>query len=59
MAACISSASGLLAMLNEQHPMLKLHALTNLNRLVDNFWPEISTSVSIMYAIIIYDYLCL
>jgi 26S proteasome regulatory subunit N2 len=48
MAACISSASGLLAMLNEQHPMLKLHALTNLNRLVDNFWPEISTSVSII-----------
>uniref|UniRef100_A0A0D6QRD2 26S proteasome non-ATPase regulatory subunit 1 homolog n=1 Tax=Araucaria cunninghamii TaxID=56994 RepID=A0A0D6QRD2_ARACU len=40
-----SSASGLLAMLNEHHPMLKLHALTNLNRLVDNFWPEISTSV--------------
>eukprot|EP01018_Ginkgo_biloba_P031110 Gb_01242 [translate_table: standard] len=46
MATVVSSASGLLAMLNEQHPMLKLHALTNLNRLVDNFWPEISTSVS-------------
>lgn len=41
----MSSASGLLAMLNEHHPILKLHALTNLNRLVDNFWPEISTSV--------------
>lgn len=44
-AVAVSSASGLLAMLNEQHPMLKLHALTNLNRLVDNFWPEISISV--------------
>ncbi|ERN01812.1 26S proteasome non-ATPase regulatory subunit 1 homolog A [Amborella trichopoda] len=44
-AAVVSSASGLLAMLNESHPVLKLHALTNLNTLVDNFWPEISTSV--------------
>ncbi|KAF3790142.1 26S proteasome non-ATPase regulatory subunit 1-like protein A [Nymphaea thermarum] len=46
MAAVVSSAGGLLAMLNEAHPVLKLHALTNLNALVDNFWPEISTSVS-------------
>ncbi|KAH9312443.1 hypothetical protein KI387_027478 [Taxus chinensis] len=44
-AIAVSSASGLLAMLNEHHPLLKLYALTNLNRLVDNFWPEISTSV--------------
>ncbi|XP_077229814.1 26S proteasome non-ATPase regulatory subunit 1 homolog A-like [Tasmannia lanceolata] len=45
MATTVSSASGLLAMLNEQHPVLKLHALSNLNALVDSFWPEISTSV--------------
>lgn len=44
-AIAVSSASGLLAMLSEHHPLLKLYALTNLNRLVDNFWPEISTSV--------------
>lgn len=42
----VSTASGLLAMLQEQHPVLKLHALTNLNVLVDNFWPEISTNIS-------------
>ncbi|KAK1293170.1 hypothetical protein QJS10_CPB17g01283 [Acorus calamus] len=41
----VSSASGLLAMLNESNPSLKLHALSNLNSLADVFWPEISTSV--------------
>lgn len=51
MATLVSSAGGLLAMLNESHPLLKLHALSNLNNLVDNFWPEISTSVPIMYGI--------
>ncbi|KAB2623170.1 26S proteasome non-ATPase regulatory subunit 1-like protein A [Pyrus ussuriensis x Pyrus communis] len=48
MATLVSSAGGLLAMLNETHPSLKLHALSNLNRLVDGFWPEISTSVTII-----------
>ncbi|KAA8548426.1 hypothetical protein F0562_000110 [Nyssa sinensis] len=48
MATMVSSAGGLLAMLNESHPLLKLHALSNLNALVDNFWPEISTSVPII-----------
>nr|XP_043631876.1 26S proteasome non-ATPase regulatory subunit 1 homolog A-like [Erigeron canadensis] len=43
--AMVSSAGGLLAMLNEPHPSLKLHALSNLNTYVDYFWPEISTSV--------------
>ncbi|XP_024382538.1 26S proteasome non-ATPase regulatory subunit 1 homolog A [Physcomitrium patens] len=42
----VSTASGLLAMLQESHPTLKLHALKNLNVLVDNFWPEISTNIS-------------
>ncbi|KAK1279681.1 hypothetical protein QJS04_geneDACA019742 [Acorus gramineus] len=41
----VSSAGGLLAMLNESNPSLKLHALSNLNTLVDVFWPEISTSL--------------
>ncbi|KAG1364182.1 26S proteasome non-ATPase regulatory subunit 1 [Cocos nucifera] len=43
--AVVSSASGLLAMLHEPHPQLKLHALDKLNSLVPLFWPEISTSV--------------
>ncbi|KAF5464987.1 hypothetical protein F2P56_015022 [Juglans regia] len=47
-ATMLSSAGGLLAMLNEAHPSLKLHALSNLNNLVDNFWPEISTSVPVI-----------
>lgn len=47
-ATMVSSAGGLLAMLNESHPALKLHALSNLNTFVDYFWPEISTSVPII-----------
>ncbi|KAK9288206.1 hypothetical protein L1049_016655 [Liquidambar formosana] len=43
-ATMVSSAGGLLAMLNETHPVLKFHALSNLNACVDSFWPEISTS---------------
>ncbi|MCI13799.1 26S proteasome non-ATPase regulatory subunit, partial [Trifolium medium] len=44
----VSSAGGMLAMLNEPHLSLKLHALLNLNNLVDSFWPEISTSVPLI-----------
>ncbi|KAJ8774020.1 hypothetical protein K2173_009451 [Erythroxylum novogranatense] len=47
-AVTVSSAGGLLAMLNESHPSLKQHALHNLNNYVDQFWPEISTSVPII-----------
>ncbi|KAL0392584.1 UNVERIFIED_CONTAM: 26S proteasome non-ATPase regulatory subunitA [Sesamum radiatum] len=47
-ATMVSSAGGLLAMLNESHPALKLHALSNLNAFVDYFWPEISTSVPVI-----------
>lgn len=49
--AVVSSASGLLAMLNEQHPALKLHALDKLNSLVNLFWPEISTIVQTIESI--------
>ncbi|VFQ64925.1 unnamed protein product [Cuscuta campestris] len=45
MASMVSSAGGLLAMLNETHQALKVYALTNLIRFVDSFWPEISTSI--------------
>ncbi|KAL5713327.1 26S proteasome non-ATPase regulatory subunit 1 A [Ranunculus cassubicifolius] len=44
----ISSASGLLAMLNEEHPALKFQALSHLNASVDKFWHEISPSVPII-----------
>ncbi|XP_057783630.1 26S proteasome non-ATPase regulatory subunit 1 homolog A-like [Salvia miltiorrhiza] len=47
-ATTVSSAGGLLAMLNESHPALKIHALSNLNAFVNYFWPEISTSVPII-----------
>jgi hypothetical protein len=46
--ATVSSASGLLAMLQEPAPELKLHALASLNSVVHLFWPEISTSVPTM-----------
>ncbi|KAH9620438.1 hypothetical protein KSS87_004130 [Heliosperma pusillum] len=45
MATMVSSAGALLAMLNENHPTLKLHALSNLNTFAQFFWPEISTSI--------------
>ncbi|PNX78821.1 26S proteasome non-ATPase regulatory subunit 1-like protein, partial [Trifolium pratense] len=44
----VSSAGGMLAMLNESHPSLKLHALSNLNNLADSFLAEISTSVLLL-----------
>ncbi|KAI5069483.1 hypothetical protein GOP47_0015784 [Adiantum capillus-veneris] len=44
--ALVSSASGLIAMLHEPHPALKLHALTNINTFVDIFWHEISTDIT-------------
>ncbi|KAL4291318.1 hypothetical protein GQ457_14G013450 [Hibiscus cannabinus] len=47
-ATMVSSAGGLLAMLKESHPQLKSHALSNLLIFVDQFWPEISASVSII-----------
>ncbi|KAE8703028.1 26S proteasome non-ATPase regulatory subunit 1-like protein B [Hibiscus syriacus] len=47
-ATMVSSAGGLLAMLNESNPQLKLHALSNLIGFVDQFWPEISTIVPII-----------
>ncbi|GJV81191.1 ribonuclease H-like domain-containing protein [Tanacetum coccineum] len=48
-ATMLSSAGGLLAMLNEPHASLKFHALSNLNANADLFWHEISTFVPIMH----------
>ncbi|PWA34540.1 26S proteasome regulatory complex, non-ATPase subcomplex, Rpn2/Psmd1 subunit [Artemisia annua] len=44
----LTSAMGILAMLNEPQPILKNHALWNLNNLVERFWPEISTRLPII-----------
>ncbi|GFP92861.1 26S proteasome non-ATPase regulatory subunit 1 homolog a [Phtheirospermum japonicum] len=44
-ATMVSSAGGLLAMLNENDQALKVHALSHLNTHVHFFWPEISDSV--------------
>lgn len=48
MATMVSSAGALLAMLSENHPALKLHALSNLNTFAQFFWPEISTSIPLI-----------
>ncbi|CAI5507189.1 unnamed protein product [Closterium sp. Naga37s-1] len=42
----ITSASGLLAMLDEEEPALRVYALKNLNLLVGQFWAEISANIS-------------
>ncbi|GJR63278.1 26S proteasome non-ATPase regulatory subunit 1 homolog A [Tanacetum coccineum] len=41
----LTSAMGILAMLKEPQPIIKYHALWNLNVLVERFWPEITTSI--------------
>jgi 26S proteasome regulatory subunit N2 len=46
--ATVSSASGILAMLQEPAEELKLHALASLNAVVHLFYPEISTSIPTM-----------
>ncbi|XP_026412385.1 26S proteasome non-ATPase regulatory subunit 1 homolog A-like [Papaver somniferum] len=48
MATMVSSARGSLAMLSEQHPALKRHALSDLNKRVDYYWHEIATCVSMI-----------
>jgi 26S proteasome regulatory subunit N2 len=44
-----SSAAGVLALLVEQEPLLKQHALKTLISLVPQFWAEISEHIAIMY----------
>ena len=41
----LTSASGILSLLDEPDPVLQQHALTELNSLVDRFWPEIATAI--------------
>jgi 26S proteasome regulatory subunit N2 len=42
----LTSAAGILALLDDPEPELKGFALQNLNEVVDDFWAEISESVS-------------
>jgi len=44
-----SSAAGVLALLTEQEPLLKHHALNTLISLVPQFWAEISEHIALMY----------
>ncbi len=44
-----SSAAGVLALLVEQEPLVKQHALKTLISLVPQFWAEISEHIALMY----------
>lgn len=46
MVAPITSAAGVVALLDEPEPELQAYALQKLNVLVDSFWAEIADSVS-------------
>jgi len=43
--AVLSSASGILSLLDESDPSLQIHALNQLNTIVDKYWPEIATVI--------------
>jgi 26S proteasome regulatory subunit N2 len=46
-----SSAAGVLALLAEQEPLIKQHALKTLISLVPQFWAEISEHIALMYVL--------
>jgi len=50
-ATCVSSAAGLLAMLDDDSDELKRHALVNLDKLVPEFWYQISGSIASVEAL--------
>ena len=41
----ITSAAGILGLIGEPEPEVKMFALNKLNQVVDVFWPEISEAV--------------
>lgn len=47
----VSSAAGLLALLEEQNDDLKRYALTNLDKVVDEYWFQISGSIASVEAL--------
>lgn len=44
--ALLNSAGGVLSLLDEPDDVLKVHALKQLNTMVDHFWSEIASSIS-------------
>ena len=51
MAPAVSSAAGLLALLDEDHDDLKKHALVNLDKVVHDYWFQISGSIASVEAL--------
>lgn len=49
--AAVTSAAGLLALLEEEDDSLKLYALQQLDRTVHDFWFQISTSIAAIEAL--------
>ena len=47
----LTSAGGLLALLEEPSDNLKVHALKALNNIVHSYWAEIASSVALMYVL--------
>lgn len=50
--ATLTSSAALLALLEEPDQSLQVYALENLNELVDEFWTEITDSVTLMYVMV-------
>ena len=48
--AMLTSASGILSLLDEPDVQLQQHALQQLNHVVHSFWPEIATAIPRMSA---------
>ena len=48
LAPSISSAAGVLSLLNEDDEELQIHALKQLHRIVDLYWSEISDAVDVL-----------
>lgn len=49
--AIIIFAAGIISLLEEPMPELKVFALKKLDMIVDEFWPEISEAIEKMYVI--------
>mmetsp|Transcript_20270 Transcript_20270/g.24217 ORF Transcript_20270/g.24217 Transcript_20270/m.24217 type:complete len:996 (-) Transcript_20270:325-3312(-) len=47
----LTSANGLLALLDEEHDGLKVHALKGLLTVVDDHWAEVASSISVVEAL--------
>jgi 26S proteasome subunit RPN2, N-terminal domain len=49
----LTSAAGVLSLLQEPDDALKAHALQKVNDLVDQFWAEIASSIATMYVYLV------